>query len=118
MSATISTSLVPASITPHPLKAARASLISEFLGMFMPNYPVNPSPSDHESMARHILDVAMMFDRYLAAVGSEVRDNAVTQVSSGLFAGTFLGAVDGNETWACEEQASALKGFAAERRRA
>jgi hypothetical protein len=112
MTATIETTTP----TTNPLKPARARLISEFLSLVLPSYPNFPAPSDHEGVAQHIRDVANMFDRYLAAIGSEVRDNAVTAIDRHMFAGSFLGTVDGNETGVCEEQASALIEYAAERR--
>jgi hypothetical protein len=101
-----------------PLKAAMTTLVSELLGTSLPAYPVYPQPSDHEGFAAHIRDVAVIFDRYLAAIGAEVRDNATTSIDAGLFAGSFTAAVDGNETWAAEQQASALRDFASERRHA
>lgn len=121
MSATIDNTLTTRSQSPqpaNPLTAARAGLVSEFLRLVLPRYPKFPAPSDHESVAQHIRDVANIFDRYLAAIGSEVRDNAVTAVDGNLFSGSFLGAVDGNETYAAERQAEALREYASERRRA
>lgn len=100
----------------NPFEAARLKLIKALLGMKAPNaYPSYPCPDDHEGIAAHIRDAALIFDEWLAAVGAEVRDNAVTSISAGLFAGSFMGAVDGNETYAAEEQAEALREYAAER---
>jgi hypothetical protein len=53
----------------------------------------------------------------LAAVGHEVRDNSTEGVSASLFAGSFTGAIEGNETSACEEEATALREASIERRR-
>lgn len=103
----------------NPFEAARLALIKRLLTLKAPAaYPNFPQPADHEGTAQHIREAAQIFDGWLAAIGSEVRDNAVTSVSAGLFAGSFMGAVDGNETGACEEQASALIEYAIERRRA
>lgn len=102
--------------TTNPLRPAMASLISGLLALALPRYPADPSPSDHEGFAGHIRQAAQLFDDYLAAIGAEVRDNAVTSIDGHMFAGSFLGAVDGNETYACEEQAEALREFASERR--
>jgi hypothetical protein len=103
----------------NPFETARLKLIKALLGMKAPNgYPNFPAPSDHETIAAHIRDAAQIFDEWLAAVGAEVRDNAVTSISAGLFAGSFTGAVDGNETGACEEQGEALREYASERRSA
>lgn len=103
----------------NPFEAARLQLIKRLLGMSAPKaYPNFPSPADHEGIAAHIREAAEIFDGWLAEIGAEVRDNAVTSISAGLFAGSFMGAVDGNETFACEEQGEALRGFVSERRSA
>ena len=89
----------------NPFEAARLSLIQRLLKMPAPGaYPSYPSPADHEGIAHHIREAAQIFDEWLASIGAEVRDNATTHVSSEMFSGTFLAAVDGNETWACELQ--------------
>jgi hypothetical protein len=121
MSATIEAT-IPLQPTPsrsanNPFEAARLKLVRRLLEMRAPApYPNFPSPADHEGIAGHIREAAQIFDEWLAAIGSEVRDNAVTSISKDLFSGSFMGAVDGNETWACESQGEALIGFAAERR--
>lgn len=115
MSADLAFSQNPA--TKNPFEAARRKLVAALLALKAPGpYPSFPSPADHEAIAAHIREAAQIFDGWLAAIGSEVRDNAVTSISSGLFAGSFIGAVDGNETYACDEQASALREYSAERR--
>lgn len=87
----------------NPFETARLALIKSLLAMKAPAaYPAYPSPADHEGVAAHIRDAAQIFDAWLAAIGSEVRDNAVTSIDLNLFSGSFLGAVDGNETWAAE----------------
>lgn len=86
----------------NPLKAAKARLIRDFLALEMPVYPVNPSPADHQSFADAIRQAAQIFDSWLAAVGSEVRDNATGAIDANLFSGSFEAAIDGNETYACE----------------
>lgn len=116
MSADVANRTLSSSQTANPLKAARASLISAFLALDLPCYPAFPSPSDHEGFAGHIRQAAQLFDDYLAAIGEQVRDNAVTSIDGHMFAGSFLGAVDGNETGICENQAEALREFASERR--
>lgn len=94
---------VPASSFRNPLETARLKLVKDFLSLKMPAYPSFPSPDDHESFAGVIREAAAIFDEWLAAVGHQVRDNATTGVSSNLFNGSFSGAIEGNETWACEE---------------
>ncbi len=110
---TAATSTIPQ----NPFETARRTLIAALLTMTAPDaYPNFPSPSDHETVAGHIREAAQIFDDWLAAVGSEVRDNAVTAIDRHLFSGSFLGAVDGNETGACTMQGEALRDFAMERR--
>lgn len=94
----------------NPFEVARSHLIRRLLELQAPvAYPNFPTPGHHEGVASHIREAAQIFDEWLAAVGSEVRDNATTQVSAGLFAGSFFAAVDGNETGACEDQAESLR---------
>lgn len=114
-------SALPATPAPtrsqNPFEAARLTLVRMVLEMKAPAaYPNFPSPSDHEGVAAHIRDAAQIFDIWLAAVGAEVRDNAVAAIDANLFSGSFLGAVDGNETYACEAQGESLREYAAERR--
>jgi hypothetical protein len=104
-------------IVQNPFETARRKLIAALLAMKPPAaYPAFPSPSDHEGVAAHIREAAQIFDAWLAAIGSEVRDNAVTAIDSNLFSGSFMGAVDGNETYAAEMQGEALREYAEERR--
>lgn len=101
----------------NPFEAARLALINALLKLKAPKaYPNFPSPGDHEGIAAHIREAAQIFDSWLAAVGSEVRDNAAGAIDANLFSGSFSGAVDGNETYACESQGEALRGYAEERR--
>jgi hypothetical protein len=93
----------------NPFETARRKLIAALLKIKAPaSYPAFPTPSDHEAVAAHIREAAAIFDEWLAAIGSEVRDNASSQIDANLFAGSFLGAIDGNETWACQNEALQL----------
>lgn len=121
MTAIIETSASVPSVTPirshNPFEAARLKLIAALLAMKAPAaYPNFPSPSDHEGIAAHLREAAEIFDAWLAAIGSEVRDNATTSVDRHMFSGSFTGAIDGNETGVCEGQGEALREYAEERR--
>jgi len=117
MSAAADIALQPTTSTKNPFETARRKLIAALLKLQAPEaYPSFPSPCDHEAVAAHLRDAAQIFDEWLSAVGSEVRDNAVTSISSYLFSGSFTGAIDGNETGACTEQSEALREYAMERR--
>lgn len=101
----------------NPFEAARLALISRLLSLKAPAaYPTFPSPDHHEGIAAHLREAAQIFDGWLAAIGSEVRDNAATSVDVCMFAGSFEAAIDGNETGVCEEQGEALREYASERR--
>lgn len=101
----------------NPFETARLKLVRAILEMKAPRaYPSFPSPDDHEGIASHIREAAIIFDDWLAQIGAEVRDNATTSIDRHMFAGSFTGAIDGNETGVCEEQAEALRGYAEERR--
>ena len=110
------------STSPHlpsqnPFEAARLSLINRLLTWKVPKaYPGFPSPSDHQSVARMVLEAAQEFDEWLADVGSVVRDNATGHISADLFSGSFTAAIDGNETYAIETQGEQLREYASERR--
>jgi hypothetical protein len=100
----------PTALSRNPLEVARSRLIRRLLELDVPKgfHPL--------TVAEHLRDAAAIFDEWLAAIGSEVRDNAVTSISSGLFSGSFSAAVDGNETYACETQSHAAREYADERR--
>lgn len=101
----------------NPFETARLALIKQLLTLKAPAaYPAFPTPGHHEGIAQHIREAAEIFDGWLAAIGAEVRDNATTSISAGLFAGSFTAAVDGNETFAAEQQAESLRGYAEARR--
>lgn len=109
---TLSPASEPSPLSQNPFEAARLTLIKRLLQLRAPKaYPCSPAPSDHENVAEHLRETAQIFDEWLAAIGAEVRDNAVTYVSAGLFSGSFVGAIDGNETYACEEAATALREY-------
>jgi len=95
---------------PSPFETARLALIARLSAMTAPRGFVSfPHPTDFEVVADHIREAAAIFDEWLAAIGAEVRDNSNCHVSTDLFAGSFTAAVDGNETWACEEAGCSLR---------
>lgn len=120
MSADLATLPAPSLTTKpsNPFETARLALIKQLLTLKAPSaYPSFPSPSDHNGIAQHIRDAAEIFDGWLSAIGAEVRDNAVTSISAGLFAGTFAASIS-DEAGSADEQGEALIEFAAERRAA
>ncbi|MDI1265009.1 MAG: hypothetical protein PS018_17300 [bacterium] len=108
MSADLAT-LSPSARSSNPFEAARLKLVKALLRMPAPvAYPNFPTPGHHEGVAAHLRDAAAIFDEWLAAIGAEVRYNATTSIESGLFAGSFTAAIDGNETYACECEVQSL----------
>lgn len=108
----MSADLASLSLSPrpqNPFETARLALVKRLLELKAPTaYPNFPSPADHEGIAGHIREAAEIFDSWLAAIGAEVRDNATTYIDSSLFAGSFTAAIDGNETYAVEQQGEFL----------
>jgi len=100
----------------NPFERARLALIKRLLELKAPKaYPTFPSPDDHLSIKDHLLLVGEIVDEYLATVGSEIRDNANCAIDKDLFNGTFMRAIDGNETFALDEAAQTVRSM---RRRA
>lgn len=113
------TTTLPPALVRNPFEVARRKLVASLLALKAPAaYPAYPCPDDHEGIAAHLREAAAIFDEWLAAVGHEVRDNAATSISAGLFTGSFSGAIEGNETWACEEAGIDVRWNGATRRRA
>lgn len=104
------TALLASIRTQNPFEAARLKLIQALLAMKAPKaYPSFPIPADHEGIAAHIREAAQIFDDWLAAVGHQVRDNSGSEIDMRCFEGAFMGAVDGNATWCCEEAGIELR---------
>jgi len=115
----LSTSTIPHLSGTSPFETARRKLIASLLAMKAPGaYPNYPIPSDHEGIANHIREAAKIFDEWLSAVGHQVRDNTTTDIDDNLFNGSFTGAIEGNETWALENEGIELREFRQAQRRA
>jgi hypothetical protein len=95
-----------------PLNAiakAHEALIAELAPMQPPRIHVNPHPEEFEDVADYILRVSQMVDRWLLAVGTEVRSNATTHINLDLFKGMMVDAVDGWATSECDTAAAGLR---------
>lgn len=116
MSADLATLSLP-SRSQNPFEAITLRLVKRLLQLKAPAaYPNFPCPDDHMSVADFLRTLAQEFDTTLAELGSEVRGNAVTGIDANQFAGSFSAAIEGNETYAIESQAEALKEYAGARR--
>jgi hypothetical protein len=100
---------VSASSTTNPFEAALGRVIERLQLVVVPKaYRVFPSPDDHLSVRDHVRDVVAILDDWLSEIGDELADNAVSTVDLSCFKDAFLGAVDGNATFAFEQEADAL----------
>lgn len=96
----------------NPFERARLALIKRLHELKAPKaYPSFPAPSDHLSIKDHIVCATELFDEYLAAIGAEIRDNVNCAIDKDLFSGSFIRAIDGNETYALDEAALAVRGM-------
>jgi hypothetical protein len=95
---------------PSPFEIARLALIERLSAMTAPRgFVAFPHPSDFDVVASHIREAAAIFDEWLEAIGAEVRDNSSADIDNDLFLDAFSRAVDGNETFACEEAGNVLR---------
>jgi len=93
-----------------PFETARLALIERLSAMTAPRgFATFPHPSDFEVVASHIREAAAIFDEWLGVIGAEVRDNSSADIDNDLFLDAFSRAVDGNETFACEEAGNVLR---------
>ena len=106
----MSTAAATTTRPPSPFETARLALIARLTAMTAPRgFVTFPHPSDFEVVASHIREAAAIFDEWLVAIGAEVRDNTNADIDNDLFLDAFSRAVDGNETFACEESAWSLQ---------
>jgi hypothetical protein len=94
----------------NPFEAARCTLIKALARMPVPAAIGSfPAPNDFIAISDHLYGAAEIFDAWLRDVGHQVSDNASAAVDLTLFDDAFVGAVDGNATFACEQAADALR---------
>ncbi|WP_407146297.1 hypothetical protein [Bradyrhizobium sp. ORS 86] len=87
----------------NPFEVARSALIKRLVDIEVPReLSLRTRPLEFSALADHIREAANIFDEWLFAIGTEVADNANRTVDLRLFTGAFLGAVDGNATYATE----------------
>lgn len=94
----------------NPFELSRDTLIAKLWELRIPKaYPAFPSPGHHEGVAHYLRELVAILDTHLADIGAEVRDNANCAIDSNLFAGSFAAVIDGNETYAIECAAEAVR---------
>ncbi len=92
-----------------PFEHARHQLIVALARLQPPRaFNIFPAPDEFTAVKDHIRETAMIFDEWLALIGHEVKDNAVTKIDMRAFRSPFTVAVEGSAMWAVECQADAL----------
>lgn len=81
-----------------PLKQALAAMVGDLVRLHVPVIPVFPEPRDFDATAEHLLSVADIIDRYVAAVGAHVAANASNVVDLRPFTSPLRDALEGNAT--------------------
>lgn len=94
----------------NPFEGARRTLIRALAAMPVPaaigSFPV---PSDFTAIGDHLREAAALFDAWLGDIGHQVSDNAPGPLDLAQFTDVFLGAIDGNATYVCEQAAEMLR---------
>ena len=94
----------------NPIEAARLALIKNLLARKpLKGFGSFPCAADFEALEIEMCEVVAIFDDWLAEIGAEVRDNANCHIDNDLFCGSFMTAIAGNETFAIEEAALAVR---------
>lgn len=104
----------PQATAKHALAVIHQQMVLELSNMTVPRIHVDPEPEEFEDTADYILRVSQVMDRWLKAVGEEVRSNACVRVDLTVFEEQFEGAVQGNATHECDRVAGALHAERAE----
>jgi len=93
----------------NPIAAAHVTLIRELAPLAVPKLHVNTDPEEFENVADYIVRVSGIFDRWLKAVGEDVKSSAVCNVNLGMFTGQFQATVEGYATFELDRAAESLR---------
>lgn len=94
----------------NPIAAAHAALIDELRLVAVPRIHLNPDPEEFEDVADYLLRAAAMVDRWVRAVGTEVKLNSSgVGVDMSLFQGQLESALSGNAIHECDRCANAVR---------
>jgi hypothetical protein len=91
-----------------PLAVAYSDLVTGFLALRAPRIPVSPDPHHLLNIADHLREIAAIVDRYIEAVGSEIKSNSNVCVDGSLFDRQLFGALDGNALFEIQRAAEAI----------
>jgi hypothetical protein len=93
----------------NPIAAAHVALIRELAPLAIPKLHVNTDPEEFENVADYIVRMAAIFDRWLKAVGEDVKSSAICNVNLGMFTRQFQATVEGYATFELDRAAEALR---------
>jgi|SRR5581483_751191 len=94
----------------NPFEIARRELIAEMAKLKVPTIGSWPEPEDFLAVKDHIIEVAQIADKWLAAIGTEIRCNATTNINMDYFASGFSDyGVNGWCLYECDKAAEALE---------
>jgi hypothetical protein len=100
----------PQRISIDPFYAAAADLLKSLGEMPVPRIPVDPEPGDFQEISLHFLDLAFHVDRYILAIGEELRRKSPPgTVDMSCFSRVLSNAIEGRATYECERAAQALR---------
>lgn len=93
----------------NAIAKAHAELVRELSAVVPPRIHVSPIPEEFEDAADYILRVGAMVDRWLLAVGTEVKCNSTANVNLEWFRDMVVGNCDGWCTAECDKAANELR---------
>jgi hypothetical protein len=99
----------PQATATHALAVAHQQMVLELSCIAIPRIFVDPEPEEFEDAADYLIRVAQVMDRWLRAVGDEIKSNASTKVDLKYFEDQFVSAINGWSTAEADKAAAALR---------
>src|SRR3954462_2699263 len=96
-------------VLPHVLKAEHAKLVAALAAVTAPRIYVNPEPDEFKAVGAYIVAVAEQVDKWLLAVGHEVRCNSTAGTDMACFTDIVRDAVEGFAVYECTKAARQVK---------
>ena len=96
----------------NPIAKAHFAMIKELARLRVPSIPIVPEGEDFEEVADYLLRVAAVIDVFMADVGAEVKDNALTLVDVKEFENVMRDGIEGrclHELDMCAQEARAAQ---------
>jgi len=99
----------PKATATHAMAAIHQAMVLELSCLNVPNIHVTPEPEEFEDTADYMVRVAQVMDRWLKAVGEEVKSNSMVRTDLTRFEDQFFSAVEGNATFEAQRSAEAIR---------